>query len=47
MWDLGQMKMSCLVNLRNVGFETDENVLFIEVSLIQRCLDREVPLYGM
>ena len=27
------------------NFGTDESVLFIEVSSIQRCPDREVPLY--
>ena len=25
-------------------FRTDESVMFMEVSLIQRCPDREVPL---
>ena len=28
-----------------MAFGTDESVLFIEVSLIQRCPYREVPLY--
>ena len=28
-----------------MAFETDEGVLFIEVSFIQRCPHREVPLY--
>ena len=28
-----------------MAFGTDESVLFVEVSLIQRCPDREIPLY--
>ena len=29
----------------NVSFGTDKHLLFMEVCLIQRCPDREVPLY--
>ena len=29
----------------NVAFGTDKHLLFMEVCLIQRCPDREVPLY--
>ena len=33
-----------VVKYTNVAFGTDESVLFIEVSLIQRCPYSEVPL---
>ena len=35
---------SGVINYTNVAFETDEIVLFIEVSSIQRCPDREVHI---
>ena len=38
-------EMSGVVKYTNVAFGTDESVLFIEVSSIQGCLYREVPLY--
>ena len=34
-----------VVKYTNVSFGTDESVLFIEVSSIQRCFYREVPFY--
>ena len=41
--------ISEVVKYTNVSFETDESVLLIEVSSIQRCpyreREREVPLY--
>ena len=43
------MKLKCLVyrgcTIIIVAFGTGESVLFIEVSLIQRCPYREVPPY--
>ena len=31
---------------KNVGIERAESVLFMEVSSIHRCSDRNVPLYS-
>ena len=47
---LGQIKERGVLNSEvikytNVTFGTDESVLFREVSLIQECPYREVPLY--
>ena len=38
----GGVLISEVVKYTNVTFETDESVLFIEVSSIQRCPDREI-----
>ena len=37
--------ISEVVKYTNVAYGTDESVLFMEVSSIQWCPDREVPLY--
>ena len=42
---LGQIKVCQSVRYTNEAFGTDKNVLFMEVSSIQGCPYRGVPLY--